>query len=136
MEPSRGLKRKRKAEAKVEENGLATSPLSQPLPLDWWDDFSKRITGMKICNARLLQGLKTGNVLNFQLAIDDVFLYLATCSAVASVYSISPFTCLYEVIFDLEFESSMAKGNFCNAAAACCLIKFGKSFEDIVLWML
>ncbi|RVW49419.1 hypothetical protein CK203_080218 [Vitis vinifera] len=51
MEPSRGLKRKRKrkrkrkAEAKVEENGLATSPLSQPLPLDWWDDFSKRITG-------------------------------------------------------------------------------------------
>lgn len=53
MEPSRGLKRKRKrkrkAEAKVEENGLATSPLSQPLPLDWWDDFSKRITGMCIC---------------------------------------------------------------------------------------
>ncbi|KAJ9684182.1 hypothetical protein PVL29_016596 [Vitis rotundifolia] len=47
MGPSRGLKRKRKrkAEAKVEENGLATSPLSQPLPLDWWDDFSKRITG-------------------------------------------------------------------------------------------
>ncbi|KAK9284071.1 hypothetical protein L1049_012331 [Liquidambar formosana] len=48
MGPTRGLKRRRKtAEKKVDQNALAAALLRshQLQPLDWWDDFSKRITG-------------------------------------------------------------------------------------------
>ncbi|KAJ9160064.1 hypothetical protein P3X46_025500 [Hevea brasiliensis] len=49
MGPIRGFKRRKKAEKKVDQNVLdaALSSLQpQPQqPLDWWDDFSKRITG-------------------------------------------------------------------------------------------
>ncbi|KDP29866.1 hypothetical protein JCGZ_18441 [Jatropha curcas] len=49
MGPIRGFKRRKKAEKKVDQNVLAAAlsslhPQSQQ-PLDWWDDFSKRITG-------------------------------------------------------------------------------------------
>ncbi|KDP29865.1 hypothetical protein JCGZ_18440 [Jatropha curcas] len=48
MGPIRGFKRRKKAEKKVDQNVLAAAlsslhPQSQQ-PLDWWDDFSKRIT--------------------------------------------------------------------------------------------
>ncbi|KAJ0101855.1 protein ALP1-like [Pistacia vera] len=48
MGPIRGLKKRKKAEKKVDQNvfaSAASSLLSQPEPLDWWDDFSKRISG-------------------------------------------------------------------------------------------
>ncbi|EEF30419.1 protein ALP1-like [Ricinus communis] len=47
MGPIRGLKRRKKAEKKVDQNVLASalSSLKQEQTLDWWDDFSKRITG-------------------------------------------------------------------------------------------
>lgn len=45
MAPIRGLKRKRKSEKKVDQNVLVASLGSQLNPLDWWDDFSQRITG-------------------------------------------------------------------------------------------
>lgn len=57
MGPIRGFKRKKKAENKkvVDQNVLPSaaavaSPLgsSPPLPLDWWDEFSKRISGIII----------------------------------------------------------------------------------------
>ncbi|KAA8534247.1 hypothetical protein F0562_031764 [Nyssa sinensis] len=44
MGPIRGFKRRKKVE-KVDQNAPLPSMRSQPLPLDWWDDFSKRITG-------------------------------------------------------------------------------------------
>ncbi|KAH0979780.1 hypothetical protein GBA52_006957 [Prunus armeniaca] len=47
MGPVRGMKRRKKAEKKVDQNVLAAaaSLSSQPQPVDWWDDFSQRITG-------------------------------------------------------------------------------------------
>ncbi|XP_041000421.1 protein ALP1-like [Juglans microcarpa x Juglans regia] len=45
MGPIRGFKRKKRAEKKVDQNVLAALLRSQPQPLDWWDDFSQRITG-------------------------------------------------------------------------------------------
>ncbi|KAK2633749.1 hypothetical protein Ddye_028541 [Dipteronia dyeriana] len=47
MGPIRGLKRKKKsAEKEVDQNVLVGSALvSQPQPLDWWDGFSRRISG-------------------------------------------------------------------------------------------
>lgn len=45
MGPIRGFKRKKKAEKKVDQNVLAALLRSQPQPLDWWDEFSQRITG-------------------------------------------------------------------------------------------
>ena len=45
MAPIRGLKRKKKSEKKVDQNVLVASLGSQLKPLDWWDDFSQRITG-------------------------------------------------------------------------------------------
>lgn len=46
MGPIRGFKRKKKAEKKVDQNVFAAASLSsQPQPLDWWDEFSQRITG-------------------------------------------------------------------------------------------
>ncbi|CAB4270727.1 unnamed protein product [Prunus armeniaca] len=48
MGPVRGMKRRKKAEKKVDQNVLAAaaSLSSQPQPVDWWDDFSQRITGL------------------------------------------------------------------------------------------
>ncbi|XP_068644504.1 protein ALP1-like [Aristolochia californica] len=43
MGPVRGFKRRRKLERKVEGEGVSES--SEQEPVDWWDDFSKRITG-------------------------------------------------------------------------------------------
>jgi hypothetical protein len=45
MGPIRGFKKRKKAEKKADQNVLAASLRSQPQPLDWWDDFSQRITG-------------------------------------------------------------------------------------------
>lgn len=51
MGPIRGFKRKKKAEKKFDQNVLAaaaassSSLQSQPQPLDWWDEFSQRISG-------------------------------------------------------------------------------------------
>ncbi|GLT31383.1 hypothetical protein SLA2020_061250 [Shorea laevis] len=48
MGPIRGLKRKRKAEKKVDQDVLAAASGqlgSHPQPLDWWEQFSKRISG-------------------------------------------------------------------------------------------
>ncbi|KAE7996829.1 hypothetical protein FH972_001518 [Carpinus fangiana] len=45
MGPIRGFKKRKKADKKVDQNVLAASLRSQPQPLDWWDDFSQRITG-------------------------------------------------------------------------------------------
>ncbi|XP_021625427.1 protein ALP1-like [Manihot esculenta] len=50
MGPIRGFKRRKKAEKKVDQNvldsALASLQPQQPQqPLDWWDDFSRRITG-------------------------------------------------------------------------------------------
>lgn len=44
MGPVRGFKKRKKAEKKVYQNALAAS-LSQTQPLDWWDDFSRRLSG-------------------------------------------------------------------------------------------
>ncbi|KAH7842433.1 hypothetical protein Vadar_005281 [Vaccinium darrowii] len=47
MGPIRGLKRKRKAEKEIDRNGAHPSPGYQAhQDLDWWDEFSKRITGL------------------------------------------------------------------------------------------
>lgn len=50
MGPVRGMKRRKKTEKKVDQNVLAAaaSLSSQPQPIDWWDDFSQRITGTNI----------------------------------------------------------------------------------------
>ncbi|TXG49717.1 hypothetical protein EZV62_025592 [Acer yangbiense] len=48
MGPIRGLKRKKKStEKEVDQNVLvgAAALVSQPQPLDWWDGFSRRISG-------------------------------------------------------------------------------------------
>ncbi|KAL5733293.1 hypothetical protein ACOSP7_032636 [Xanthoceras sorbifolium] len=47
MGPIRGLKRRKKsAEKEVDQNVLVDASLvSQPQPLDWWDGFSRRISG-------------------------------------------------------------------------------------------
>lgn len=45
MGPIRGLKRRKKAEQEDDHNGCAASLHSQTQSLDWWDDFSKRLTG-------------------------------------------------------------------------------------------
>lgn len=45
MGPIRGFKKRKKADKKVDQNVLVASLRSQPQPLDWWDDFSQRITG-------------------------------------------------------------------------------------------
>uniref|UniRef100_A0A1D1Y3L9 Putative nuclease HARBI1 n=1 Tax=Anthurium amnicola TaxID=1678845 RepID=A0A1D1Y3L9_9ARAE len=48
MGPIRGLKRKRRQEKKAARDAAALAALSgsqQQEPSDWWDDFSKRITG-------------------------------------------------------------------------------------------
>ncbi|KAK3232232.1 hypothetical protein Dsin_004113 [Dipteronia sinensis] len=48
MGPIRGLKRKKKsAEKEVDQNVLVGTAalVSQPQPLDWWDGFSRRISG-------------------------------------------------------------------------------------------
>ena len=50
MGPIRALmkRKKKKAEKKVDQNALVSvSSGSQLRPLDWWDDFSLRITGKK-----------------------------------------------------------------------------------------
>ncbi|GKU91889.1 hypothetical protein SLEP1_g5699 [Rubroshorea leprosula] len=62
MGPIRGLKRKRKAEKKVDQDVLAAAsgPLgSHPQPLDWWEQFSKRISGplSKIKNSRKFESV-------------------------------------------------------------------------------
>lgn len=56
MGPIRGLKRKERAdkdinEEEVQDNGgpSLTSQPSQPQSFDWWDHFSKRLTGMCLC---------------------------------------------------------------------------------------
>lgn len=52
MGPIRGMKRRKKAEKKVDQNVLAAAAAaslsSQSQPVDWWDDFSQRITGTNI----------------------------------------------------------------------------------------
>lgn len=50
MGPIRGLKRRKKAEKGVDHNGSITSIPTQLQPLDWWDDFSKRLTGKDSAN--------------------------------------------------------------------------------------
>ncbi|KAF5959459.1 hypothetical protein HYC85_000668 [Camellia sinensis] len=45
MGPIRGLRRKRKIEKVVDQNAALSSLPYQPESLDWWDHFSKRITG-------------------------------------------------------------------------------------------
>lgn len=46
MGPIRGLKRRKKTETKkLDQNVFAVSVSSQPESLDWWDEFSQRITG-------------------------------------------------------------------------------------------
>ncbi|XP_010253295.1 PREDICTED: putative nuclease HARBI1 [Nelumbo nucifera] len=46
MGPVRGFKRKRKVDKKAERKASAAPAPSQlDVPVDWWDDFSKRITG-------------------------------------------------------------------------------------------
>lgn len=46
MGPIRGLKRRKKAEKGIDRNGAHISPGNQAHQgLDWWEDFSKRITG-------------------------------------------------------------------------------------------
>ncbi|KAI8030438.1 Protein ALP1-like [Camellia lanceoleosa] len=45
MGPIRGLKRKRKIDKEVDQNAALSSLPYQPESLDWWDHFSKRITG-------------------------------------------------------------------------------------------
>lgn len=48
MGPIRGLKRRKKTETKkLDQNVFAVSVSSQPESLDWWDEFSQRITGNK-----------------------------------------------------------------------------------------
>ncbi|KAF5729574.1 hypothetical protein HS088_TW21G01741 [Tripterygium wilfordii] len=59
MGPIRKFKRRKKAEKKVDQNVLAaaaSASLQQPQlePLDWWDDFSKRITVLQYVYASLL----------------------------------------------------------------------------------
>ena len=43
----RGIKKRKKAENKDEQDASETSTplLSQPQTLDWWQEFSRRITG-------------------------------------------------------------------------------------------
>ncbi|KAJ7971314.1 Harbinger transposase-derived nuclease [Quillaja saponaria] len=41
----RGIKKRKKTEENDYQNALATSLQSQPKPLDWWEEFSRRITG-------------------------------------------------------------------------------------------
>ncbi|XP_009593519.1 protein ALP1-like isoform X2 [Nicotiana tomentosiformis] len=48
MGPIRGLKRKKKADKDVDHYTLLHSPLSQPCSSDWWDGFSKRISGTSV----------------------------------------------------------------------------------------
>ena len=47
MGPVRGFRKRKKAEKKPEENASASgSPGPEEGPLDWWDEFSRRINGM------------------------------------------------------------------------------------------
>lgn len=46
MGPVRGSKRKRKLEKKVFGDGEPTGVTSEQGSADWWDDFSRRITGL------------------------------------------------------------------------------------------
>ncbi|XP_058207047.1 protein ALP1-like isoform X1 [Rhododendron vialii] len=47
MGPIRGLKKRKKAETGIDRNGAHSSPGNQAHQgLDWWEDFSKRITGL------------------------------------------------------------------------------------------
>lgn len=45
MGPIRGYKKRRKTEKKVEQKDFANSEEGS---VDWWDDFSKRISGIYI----------------------------------------------------------------------------------------
>ena len=58
MGPIRGFKRKKqkKAQKKVVQYVFAAASLSfQPQPLDWWDEFSQRITGKPLFASLLLE---------------------------------------------------------------------------------
>lgn len=46
MGPVRGLKRKRKLEKKVFGDGESTAVTTEQGSADWWDGFSRRITGL------------------------------------------------------------------------------------------
>lgn len=45
MGPVRGLKKRKKAEKQYEENSSASDLMAKDGPLDWWIQFSKRISG-------------------------------------------------------------------------------------------
>lgn len=46
MGPIRGIRKKRKVVKKVVGGGQSTAQESGQGPADWWDDFSRRITGL------------------------------------------------------------------------------------------
>ncbi|XP_054813187.1 protein ALP1-like isoform X2 [Prosopis cineraria] len=47
MGPVRGLKKRQKVEKKHDENGSASGSPEKEEPVDWWDEFSKRTTGLQ-----------------------------------------------------------------------------------------
>lgn len=46
MGPIRGIRKRKKNEKKPEENASGSGSSEKEGPLDWWDDFMKRISGM------------------------------------------------------------------------------------------
>ncbi|KAJ7947697.1 Harbinger transposase-derived nuclease [Quillaja saponaria] len=47
MGPVRGFKKRRKTEKKPDGNGSASGSSEKDGPVDWWDEFSKRINGLQ-----------------------------------------------------------------------------------------
>lgn len=46
MGPIRGLRKRKKTEKKPEENASGSGSSEKEGPVDWWDEFIKRISGM------------------------------------------------------------------------------------------
>lgn len=46
MGPIRGYKKRKKIDKRTEENGSGSGSAEKEGPVDWWDEFSKRINGM------------------------------------------------------------------------------------------
>ncbi|KAM1653964.1 hypothetical protein ACFX2K_006414 [Malus domestica] len=47
MGPVRGIRKRKKAEKKGEENASGSGSSEKEVPVDWWDEFSRRINGMQ-----------------------------------------------------------------------------------------
>lgn len=46
MGPVRGVRKRKKADKKPEENASGSGSSEKEGPVDWWDEFSKRINGI------------------------------------------------------------------------------------------